>query len=399
MGNCLSCRSMAGSEIIGYPEKVDLIIKEQRNAGEKLTLALKRPVISATSTSPVIGKPMQLSYCVIPGQDPRQLYAKECQDALGHFSLDSIAITVLCDGHGKQGKLVADFTVKFMLEYFTTEAQAFRTNASSAIVKMFEECDCDLVKNSEIDSSLSGCTAVAVVMTDQFLHVASVGDSRAVLARVPGAEDSLPEIPAVTPTKFRRRIDPVRLLKPIQLTVDQKPNSDEEVERIRRAGGVVKRLIDENGNSMGPYRVWRPNSRVPGLAMSRSIGDSIGSEIGVISTPIVQRFPVEQTSDMFIVLGSDGIWDVLQNIEVINFIERFRKLSMKDATRSPNATMNSSIARLLCEEARMRWLEMVQERDVMIDDISCLIVELSGLEPCTEKRISSGNKGLSELKA
>ena len=40
------------------------------------------------------------------------------------------------------------------------------------------------------------------------------------------------------------------------------------------------------GNKIGPYRVWEMDVHRPGLAMSRSIGDMAGTEIGVISTPI-----------------------------------------------------------------------------------------------------------------
>ena len=48
----------------------------------------------------------------------------------------------------------------------------------------------------------------------------------------------------------------------------------------------------------------------PGLAMSRSIGDEIGRKIGVISTPIVTVYELQEGFDYFIVLASDGIWDV-----------------------------------------------------------------------------------------
>lgn len=395
MGTCLACRNLSevDSNLEGtsvYPEKVDLTIKGLRNTGGKLTVSLKHPISTSTSASPIIGKPMQLSSCVIPGQDPRGSYMKDCQDCLGHLSLDTVALTVLCDGHGKNGKIVADFCVKFMLDYFSSQAQAFRVNASSALVAMFEESDRELLKEKDIDASLSGCTAVAVVLSDEFLHVASVGDSRAVLASIPKAGDVLPVLSNTTETKFRRRVVPLRLLIPVQLTVDQKPDSEEEIERIRSAGGVVKRMVDENGNSLGPFRVWKPNSRIPGLAMSRSIGDFVAAEVGVIATPIVQRFPVEQTSDLFFMIASDGVWDVMNNTEVVNFIERFRKFSQKKQikARNPVTPTNSNIAHLLCEEARLRWLELVQERDIIIDDISCVVIELNSLEPFIEKRLA-----------
>lgn len=39
------------------------------------------------------------------------------------------------------------------------------------------------------------------------------------------------------------------------------------------------------GNPIGPYRVWLQNIELPGLAMTRSFGDKIGVQAGVIGEP------------------------------------------------------------------------------------------------------------------
>jgi len=54
----------------------------------------------------------------------------------------------------------------------------------------------------------------------------------------------------------------------------------------------VERLTDETGKRIGPYRVWKKKGNVPGLAMSRSIGDIIASEVGVIPDPITNEFDI-----------------------------------------------------------------------------------------------------------
>ena len=41
--------------------------------------------------------------------------------------------------------------------------------------------------------------------------------------------------------------------------------------------------------------------------MSRSIGDQIGSYIGVIATPITSNFRIRGKDDYFLVIASDGI--------------------------------------------------------------------------------------------
>ena len=46
---------------------------------------------------------------------------------------------------------------------------------------------------------------------------------------------------------------------------------------------------DEEGNPIGPSRVWLPNMMLPGLAMSRSIGDDVAACVGVCATPEVSH--------------------------------------------------------------------------------------------------------------
>lgn len=58
--------------------------------------------------------------------------------------------------------------------------------------------------------------------------------------------------------------------------------------------------------------------------MSRSIGDTIASSVGVISTPVITSHVYWPKCDAFLVIASDGIWDVMNNEEVINFVERYR---------------------------------------------------------------------------
>jgi serine/threonine protein phosphatase PrpC len=48
--------------------------------------------------------------------------------------------------------------------------------------------------------------------------------------------------------------------------------------------------------------------------MSRSIGDRIGKEIGVICDPIITEHEFDDSNDFFLVTASDGVWDVMENI-------------------------------------------------------------------------------------
>ncbi len=72
------------------------------------------------------------------------------------------------------------------------------------------------------------------------------------------------------------------------LSRDHKPNENDESERIKARGGRVMPYMDENGDPLGPYRVWLPNDNSPGLAMSRSFGDTVASSVGVICHPGIE---------------------------------------------------------------------------------------------------------------
>ena len=66
----------------------------------------------------------------------------------------------------------------------------------------------------------------------------------------------------------------------------------------------------------GPKRVWLKNKQVPGLAMTRSIGDLVAASVGVISEPEIFVYSNLKPSDKAIVIASDGIWDRMTNKEI-----------------------------------------------------------------------------------
>jgi serine/threonine protein phosphatase PrpC len=114
----------------------------------------------------------------------------------------------------------------------------------------------------------------------------------------------------------------------IELSKDHKPELEVEKERIIRMGGKVEKYNgkmyynQDNGIKSGPYRVWVKNEIYPGLAMSRSIGDLIGTKVGVIAEPEILEQTI--TSDCkYIVIASDGVWEFLSNKDVSNIVYPF----------------------------------------------------------------------------
>ena len=53
--------------------------------------------------------------------------------------------------------------------------------------------------------------------------------------------------------------------------------------------------------------------------MARTLGDLHGHKIGISSDPEVEVWDVDG-NDVFVVIGSDGVWDVISSAEAVGFI-------------------------------------------------------------------------------
>ena len=65
---------------------------------------------------------------------------------------------------------------------------------------------------------------------------------------------------------------------------------------------------------------------MPGLAMSRSLGDGIAHSVGVSSHPETKEFLIG-TDDKFVVIASDGLWEFISNEEVSRIVGPFYDLN------------------------------------------------------------------------
>ncbi|KAF8397184.1 hypothetical protein HHK36_016091 [Tetracentron sinense] len=168
-------------------------------------------------------------------------------------------------------------------------------------IKAFKEMDEELSLDPNINCFCSGTTAVAILKQEGHLIIANLGDSRAVLC------------------SRGKKNQPV----PDQLTVDLKPNLPGEAKRISNCRGRIFATEKEPD----VFRLWLPDQNCPGLAMARAFGDFCLKDFGLIATPKISYRKLTN-KDEFVVLATDGLWDVLSNKEVVKIVASAKKRSM-----------------------------------------------------------------------
>lgn len=165
-----------------------------------------------------------------------------------------------------------------------------RQQVTAALKAAVARVDAEVLSRAEW--KYQGSTCVGVLLFDDAIISLNVGDSRAILCR--GGEA-------------------------VELTRDHKPNDPEELARISSLGGSVKwhGYVDAQGEPMEPYGAYRINGN---LAVARAVGDRDARPF-VSGEPEVTAVERDYYKDEFIVVASDGLWDVFSNDEVVTFVQ------------------------------------------------------------------------------
>lgn len=261
------------------------------------------------------------------------------QDDFCIFRSDTASIYGVFDGHGPYGHDISNF-VQENLPRSLALHQSFQDDPVQALTEAFSETQrlcTDSENQSRFDCTLSGTTATLVLLRDGTFYVAHVGDSRAVLARRGSGNELIAR----------------------DLTVDHKPTHEAERRRIQQMGGQVLRLEGDI-----PHRVFLSGKMYPGLAMTRSIGDTVGTTAGVTSEPEVGSWKVEKDWS-FMLLCSDGIWEFMTSQQAVDFVSRHRPFG-------PSAAQETADA--LAAEAWERW---IKEEGNVVDDITVILAWFS----------------------
>jgi len=257
------------------------------------------------------------------------------QDSFFFCQTQRFRVACVADGHGEFGHWASHWAVRAALRLLLAElATAEALPDDVAMARIFDTTHQAIMYQADIDGfdlSLSGTTFTVAVVDRKSSRalLAWCGDSRCAVGRIgPKGPES------------------------VMGTVDHKPQDPEERRRIVGSGGEVVRMF-----SGMPHRVFARGHEIPGLAMSRALGDLIAHSVGVVHVPGFRRCLL--ASEDVLLVCSDGVWEFIKNAEACRIVISFGRARAGDA------------ANALAREARDRWLK---EEVTITDDITVIVI-------------------------
>ncbi|XP_059317833.1 probable protein phosphatase 2C 49 [Lycium ferocissimum] len=220
------------------------------------------------------------------------------------------AFYAVFDGHG--GSDAAAYIRTNAMRFFFEDAnlprtsvvdQAFLEELESSHFRAFLVADQALADECNVDA-YCGTTAITALVLGRHLVVANAGDCRAVLCKKGVA---------------------------VQLSQDHRPTCLMERQRVEKLGGII-----EYGCLNGD------------LAITRALGDWYMKLPFGSASPLTAEPEVKQTllteDDEFMILGCDGIWDVMSNQEAVNVVRHELRLH-NDPQQSARELVNQALCK------------------------------------------------------
>lgn len=210
---------------------------------------------------------------------------------------------------------------------------------ATALKDAFEQVDKEVLHEEEFE--YQGSTAVATLLHEaddgkRTLLSANIGDSRGVLSRSGSA---------------------------VELTRDHKPNDDREKARILAMGEKIE------------WDHYCKVHRVRNLSLSRAIGDRFAKP-AVSGEVEIKCFPVYDDKDEFIVLASDGLWDVMSSQDVVSYVHKRLKAPPKEGA-AVTCDEDMACLKYLRRKNMSRFIANEALRRGSGDNISVVIVWLT----------------------
>jgi serine/threonine protein phosphatase PrpC len=188
---------------------------------------------------------------------------------------------ILCDGHA--GELCSKYIIKELPKLIQINFKNIENTDN--IIEIITNLVFQLDNNYKKMNDLSGSTCILTIFLDESIYIVNIGDSRTVIGN----------------TKNQVLLN----------TIDHKPSLTKESNRIIKNGGKIMFQDTE--------RIY-VNDNAKGLAISRVIGDLHykGGNVVVCNPDIYKRDILQENE--FIILASDGLWDVITNHDAVKFV-------------------------------------------------------------------------------
>lgn len=262
------------------------------------------------------------------------------QDSYFDVSRDESRLIGVCDGHGPKGHHVSQFIVERLPAILYRKVALKATpSTSAALIEAYAGC-AQLLSDSSIDTTQSGSTCLSLLIVEQTLLCASVGDSRAVVGR---------KICGIWGV--------------YQLSWDHTADNCLETARITECGGEV---TPPKKSRLKHNRIYLKDTLVPGLSLTRSLGDSIAASIGVTAEPDIEVLTLSNY-DKFVLVGTRGLWEVMDSIEAVRIVGEIYE-------REPE-----TVPERLVQEAQRRW----RARGQLVDDVTVGLAVIGSKSPST----------------
>ena len=246
------------------------------------------------------------------------------------------------------------------------------------------------------------------------MYVAHLGDSGIVLARsttatTEGSDASLSEGNTSRSTtespgnslslgSTTESYDP-DTLEAVPLTVEHKPDVPEERERIESLGGEVrngtrgvprvvwKRVRQATGTPGGGVVPGRTRSQdavtdfIPFLGVSRALGDlwsyNAERDVYVVSPePDVAHYTVTVGRDRFLLIASDGVWNVMSMKEAVVEVAKYQQEQAAAMAEKGDSNADDDTKDDVCHSVLMSALKKWRERRQRADNVSLIVVFL-----------------------
>ncbi|KAF0689903.1 Aste57867_18673 [Aphanomyces stellatus] len=263
-----------------------LLVQADVNANASLASVLDR-VLCASATDADDERAARFAAWVVPAADR----SKSSKKAARVSKPPRSQFYGVYDGHA--GKRCSSVVAQ-MLPLCLLASPAFATDVETTLRTACLAMDKHFLDLAASKGYRDGCTAISVVVRDRHVTTANIGDCRAVLCSC----DKLTNKYFSTP-----------------LSKDQKPNCEEEKARIEAAGGIVLNI--------------RGIPRVNGmLAVARAFGD-LPLKRYISADPALTTHTLSDM-DEYIVIATDGLWDVFTNDAVCTFLRTYNHLGLNE---------------------------------------------------------------------